>query len=93
MLPKSNLDFKVAYASALLGTSSLSPDPKDQKPGMEAILDLIISEISGPKVDAVALCNFSRASSITMTLSAASVSALSIWNDARRRKHRPFAFR
>ena len=50
--PEEYLDFKVAYASALLGTSSLSPDPKDQKPGMEAILDLIISEISGPKVDA-----------------------------------------
>ncbi|NLB40647.1 MAG: GTP-binding protein, partial [Erysipelotrichaceae bacterium] len=49
--PEEYLDFKVAYASALLGTSSLSPDPKDQKPGMEAILDLIISEISGPKVD------------------------------------------
>ncbi len=49
--PEEYLDFKVAYASALLGTSSLSPDPKEQKPGMEAILDLIISEIPGPKVN------------------------------------------
>lgn len=49
--PEEYLDFKVAYASALLGTSSLSPDPRDQKPGMESILDLIISEIPGPKIN------------------------------------------
>ncbi|MFA5442567.1 MAG: translational GTPase TypA [Bacilli bacterium] len=49
--PEEYLDFEVAYASALLGTSSISANPADQKPGMEAILDLIISEIPGPKVD------------------------------------------
>jgi len=48
--PEEYLDFKVVFASALLGTSSLSSHPEDQKPGMEAILDLIISEISEPKV-------------------------------------------
>ena len=45
------LDYKVVYASALKGTSSYSPDPADQKPGMEPILDTIISEIPAPSTD------------------------------------------
>ncbi len=49
--PEEYLDFKVVYTSGLLGTSSLSPDPNDQTPGMEAILDLIISEIPSPRVN------------------------------------------
>ncbi|MFA5421793.1 MAG: translational GTPase TypA [Bacilli bacterium] len=48
--PEEYLNFKVVYASGLMGTSSLSPNPKDQKLGMEAILDLIISEIPSPNV-------------------------------------------
>lgn len=50
--PEEYLNFKVVYASGLLGTSSLSPNPADQKQGMEAILDLIVSEIPSPKVKA-----------------------------------------
>lgn len=49
--PEEFLDFKVAYTSALNGTSSLSPNPKDQKPGMEPIFDLILKEIPEPPVD------------------------------------------
>ena len=49
--PEEFLDFKVVYTSALLGTSSLSPDPKDQTKGMEAVLDLIINEIPSPRVN------------------------------------------
>ena len=45
------LDYKVVYASALKGTSSYSPNPADQKPGMEPILDTIISEIPAPSTD------------------------------------------
>ncbi len=45
------LDYKVVYASALKGTSSYSPDPADQEPGMEPILDTIISEIPAPSTD------------------------------------------
>ncbi len=48
--PEEYLNFKVVYASGLFGTSSLSPEPKDQKPGMEAILDLIVNEIPEPNV-------------------------------------------
>ena len=44
------LDFKVAYTSALNGTSSLSPDPKDQKEGMDPIFDLIVNNIPEPQV-------------------------------------------
>ena len=44
------LDFKVAYTSALNGTSSLSPDPKDQKEGMNPIFDLIVDNIPEPQV-------------------------------------------
>ena len=45
------LDFPVVYASALNGTSSLSPDPKDQKPGMEPIFETILKEIPEPECD------------------------------------------
>lgn len=49
--PEDFLDFHVAYASGLLGTSSLSADPNEQKQGMEAVLDLIIKEIPSPRVN------------------------------------------
>ncbi|MDD3171095.1 MAG: translational GTPase TypA [Bacilli bacterium] len=45
------LDFKVAFASATHGTSSLSSDITTQKPTMDPILDLIISEIPSPSVE------------------------------------------
>lgn len=48
--PDEFLDFKVAYASALKGTSSLSPNPDDQVEGMDSILQLIIDEIPSPEV-------------------------------------------
>lgn len=44
------LEFKVAFASASHGTSSLSSDPTTQQPNMDCILDLIISEIPAPDV-------------------------------------------
>lgn len=42
------LDFKVVYASALNGTSSLDPNPETQTPGFSELLDLIIDEIPAP---------------------------------------------
>ena len=42
------IDFKVVYASAINGTSSLDPDLSTQKPGFNPLLDLIISEIPAP---------------------------------------------
>lgn len=59
--PDEFLDFKVAYASALNGTSSLSSKSADQKPGMDAIFDLIISEISEPQVKLDAPLQFQAA--------------------------------
>ena len=44
-------DFKVAYVSAVRGTSSLSPDLSTQRETMDPVLDLIVSEIPSPKVD------------------------------------------
>ena len=44
-------DFKVAYVSALRGTSSLSSDITTQRETMNPVLDLIISEIPAPQVD------------------------------------------
>ncbi len=44
------LDFKVAYTSALNGTSSLSPKAEDQKEGMDPIFDLIVNNIPEPQV-------------------------------------------
>ena len=49
--PDEFLDFKVVYTSALKGTSSLDPDPATQKPGMDAVLQLIIDETPAPQVD------------------------------------------
>ena len=46
------IDFKVVYASAAQGTSSLEVDLETQKPTMDPILDLIISEIPEPNVTA-----------------------------------------
>ena len=45
------IDFKVVYASASHGSSSYSPNLEDQVPNMDAILDLIISEIPAPNVE------------------------------------------
>ena len=49
--PEEFLNFKVAYTSALKGTSSLDPDFKNQVDGMDAIFRLILNEIEPPKVD------------------------------------------
>jgi len=49
--PEELLDFPVCYVSALNNTSSLSPDPADQKPGMDPLFDLIVKEIPAPKCD------------------------------------------
>ena len=48
--PDEFLDFKVAYTSALNGTSSLDPSPSSQKSGMDPIFDLIVDEIPEPQV-------------------------------------------
>lgn len=45
------LDFKVVYASALAGTSSLDPDISTQKPSFECLYQMIIDEIPAPKID------------------------------------------
>lgn len=45
------LDFKVAFASASHGTSSLSSDITTQQETMNPILDLILSEIPAPDVE------------------------------------------
>ena len=45
------LDFKVAYVSALNGTASLDPDITTQKEDYSDIFKLIISEIPEPKVN------------------------------------------
>ena len=44
------LDFPVVYASAINGTSSLSPDISTQEHTMDYILDSIIENIPAPKV-------------------------------------------
>ena len=44
------LEFPVVYASAINGTSSLSPDISTQEETMKPILDLIISHIPAPRV-------------------------------------------
>ena len=48
-----DLDFPIAYVSAINGTSSYSPEKETQEAGMEKILDLIIEHIPEPdaKVD------------------------------------------
>ena len=45
------IDFKVAYASASHGTSSLSSDKDTQQETMNPILDLILSEVPAPNAD------------------------------------------
>lgn len=45
-----DLDFPVAYCSAINNTSSLSADVTTQEEGMEKILDMIIEYIPEPKV-------------------------------------------
>jgi len=45
------LDFKVAYTSALNGTSSSDPALSTQQPGMTPIFDLILSEVPAPQVE------------------------------------------
>ena len=49
--PDEFLDFKVVYTSALQGTSSKDPDVSTQKPGMDAVLQMIVDEIPAPKAD------------------------------------------
>ncbi len=44
-------DFKVAYVSALKGTSSLDSDISTQKETMNPLFDLIVSEIPAPQVN------------------------------------------
>lgn len=48
--PDNFLDFKVAYTSALNGTSSLKPELNTQTEGMTPVFDLILSEIPEPQV-------------------------------------------
>jgi GTP-binding protein len=48
--PEAFLDFKVVYASGLLGTCSMDVDLSTQKPGFAPVFDLIISEIPSPRV-------------------------------------------
>ena len=45
------LDFKVAYTSAINGTSSLSQDLSTQEKSFKPVLDLIVSEINSPSGD------------------------------------------
>ena len=44
------LEFKVAYVSALNGTASLDPDINTQKESYDEIFDLILSEVPAPNV-------------------------------------------
>ena len=55
------LDFKVAYVSALNGTASLDPDLSTQSEDFSCIYDLIINEIPAPNVDANAPLQFQPA--------------------------------
>ena len=48
--PDSLLEFPVVYASALKGTSSLSPDIETQQPTMDPIFETILREIPAPEV-------------------------------------------
>lgn len=45
------LDFPVVYASAINGTSSLSPDVSTQEKTMQPILDMIVNHIPSPKFE------------------------------------------
>ena len=55
------LDFKVAYVSALNGTASLDPEPATQTDDYTCIYDLIINEVPAPKVDQDAPLQFQPA--------------------------------
>ena len=55
------LDFKVVYASAVNGTSSLDPDISTQTKGFTELLDLIIDEIPEPSGDPSAELQFQPA--------------------------------
>lgn len=55
------LDFKVVYASAVNGTSSLDPDISTQTKGFTELLDLIIDEIPEPSGDPEAELQFQPA--------------------------------
>ena len=55
------LDFKVVYASAINGTSSLDSDISTQTKGFEELLDLIIEEIPAPEGDATKKLQFQPA--------------------------------
>ena len=55
------LDFKVAYVSALNGTASLSPDLSTQTEDYSCIYDLIINEIPAPNADESAPLKFQPA--------------------------------
>ena len=55
------LDFKVAYVSALNGTASLDPDLSTQSDDFSCIYDLIINEIPAPNVDTNAPLQFQPA--------------------------------
>ena len=55
------LDFKVAYVSALNGTASLDPDPNTQTEDYSCIYDLIINEIPAPSVNVDAPLQFQPA--------------------------------
>ena len=49
--PDDLLEFPVVYTSALNGTSSYSPDPASQKPGMDPVFETILKEIPEPICD------------------------------------------
>lgn len=55
------LDFKVIYASAANGTSSLSDDPSTQEEGFTTILDSILEEIPEPVGDSTKPLQFQPA--------------------------------
>ena len=55
------LDFKVAYVSALNGTASLDPDLSTQQEDYSCIYDLIINEVPSPKVELNAPLQFQPA--------------------------------
>lgn len=55
------LEFPIAYTSAVNYTSSLSPDISTQKESMECVLDLILKEIPLPQVDKEASLQFQPA--------------------------------
>ena len=59
--PDDLLDFPVVYASALNETSSYSPDPATQAPGMDPIFETILKEIPEPKCDPSAPFRFQPA--------------------------------